>query len=426
MEDQDAKPERFPALDGLRGFSAVSVLLVHLNWDLFSITTSPIALHLYHIVMSTMGVQYFFVLCGFLMSYLYPAVTSPARFYARRYLRIFPVYIVVVAAIWIGGDAPWWVRLGILVSMAITGGILWRILLSGMVRLRYTRIFTGFVALQVVCLLLFGILARVNGWHWLATTSASVALTNITLTFPFSTDTILLSRVFWSIPVEVYFYLLYPLVVIPMITLTRHSLISTSIAVIMSLCVLALVDFLFRSDSGLSTLRIIQASGLVTGIIAGTIVRRGGVYWDLLKKLLGRAEVSALCLVLFCFIQWADWTLHRHDPIGNVVFYIMASFGIAIVVLSAVVKGTWLNNVFSLHALRFLGGISFSIYLIHDPIITVLRDTTVPQLNLGPAGSAIVLMLSTFAVVIPMALFLYHAVEKLYFRSSQKELRIIK
>ena len=110
--------EHYPALDGLRGIAALAVFADHylgmiLGWKIF--------------LPGWVGVEMFFVLSGFLItSGLYKRLGSQSYFgvfYAKRALRIFPLYYAVWAAILIlrlglGSDWPhrriytWLVYLG--------------------------------------------------------------------------------------------------------------------------------------------------------------------------------------------------------------------------------------------------------------------------------------------------------------------------
>ncbi len=89
-----------PALDGVRGFAVLGVVSSHLF---------PFSPHsaLQTVLRNTLsfgatGVDLFFVLSGFLITgILYDSLSDPAffrKFYARRVLRIFPLYYGVIAA----------------------------------------------------------------------------------------------------------------------------------------------------------------------------------------------------------------------------------------------------------------------------------------------------------------------------------------
>jgi uncharacterized membrane protein len=87
---------RLTALDGLRGISSLLVLATHLKLDIPLLTDQIAFLPLRFIVRTIMNtgnisVGFFFILCGFLMAYLYEDPRSYVSFVQKRYLRIFTV-----------------------------------------------------------------------------------------------------------------------------------------------------------------------------------------------------------------------------------------------------------------------------------------------------------------------------------------------
>jgi peptidoglycan/LPS O-acetylase OafA/YrhL len=103
--------QHLKSLDGLRGLAIVMVFLFHYcpRWN-----HNPIGL-----VAGTgwMGVDLFFVLSGFLITgILYDTVSQQhyfRNFYARRALRLFPAYLLMVGLImslgpWLGVTYTWW------------------------------------------------------------------------------------------------------------------------------------------------------------------------------------------------------------------------------------------------------------------------------------------------------------------------------
>ena len=99
-----ASTSRVPALDGLRGIAVLLVLIHHFSGIPAAGLGVPTGFYREWLRFATIGwagVDLFFVLSGFLItSILYdakgPALAFFKNFYARRALRIFPVYYVLV------------------------------------------------------------------------------------------------------------------------------------------------------------------------------------------------------------------------------------------------------------------------------------------------------------------------------------------
>jgi peptidoglycan/LPS O-acetylase OafA/YrhL len=96
-------PKFMPAIDGLRAFAVIAVVLVHISWPLME---DPLAakLHVAGLVRwGWAGVDLFFVISGFLITgILLDSKGSPhyfRNFYIRRALRIWPLYYAVLVAV---------------------------------------------------------------------------------------------------------------------------------------------------------------------------------------------------------------------------------------------------------------------------------------------------------------------------------------
>ena len=98
-------PSYIPELQGLRGLAVLGVVIYHCHPRLVGTW-----LH-YGSLWGWSGVNLFFVLSGFLItSILLEARTKPhyfRNFYARRALRIWPVYVLVLAVCYL--NAPWFI-----------------------------------------------------------------------------------------------------------------------------------------------------------------------------------------------------------------------------------------------------------------------------------------------------------------------------
>lgn len=99
-------------LDGVRGVAILAVLLTHGTF-LFS-STRLTRYILPPIIFGWWGVDLFFVLSGFLITgILLSTRAAPNRataFYARRVLRIFPIYYLCLAVLRIVSDHSYWLR----------------------------------------------------------------------------------------------------------------------------------------------------------------------------------------------------------------------------------------------------------------------------------------------------------------------------
>ena len=116
-------PSYLPELDGLRGLAILAVVLYHCDYKQLERTSLHGA-----VAWGWAGVDLFFVLSGFLItSNLLGAREKPRyfhNFHARRFLRIWPVYLLVLAVVYAQSDwfigpppleairtAPWWAYL---------------------------------------------------------------------------------------------------------------------------------------------------------------------------------------------------------------------------------------------------------------------------------------------------------------------------
>ena len=106
-----AEPNHKPELDGIRGIALLAVMLSH-GGPYIERTTALSKLFVYAMVPGWFGVELFFVLSGFLITgILLKSKTAEnyfSSFYARRFLRIFPIYYFVVTAGLVAAHHNFW------------------------------------------------------------------------------------------------------------------------------------------------------------------------------------------------------------------------------------------------------------------------------------------------------------------------------
>ncbi|RFB84888.1 acyltransferase [Rhizobium leguminosarum bv. trifolii] len=281
---------------------------------------------------TTMGseaVGLFFALSGFLMAHLYGSrpVTreSVLDFLVSRFARIYPVYLAAV----------------LLVAM-----------LSGIQNLDFVQPITGATDFLRHVLLLGS------------------------------------SGVFWSIPPEIQFYLLFPILWLCLARPQRYS------GVIVGFAVIVVVDGLLELP-GPGILLVAKLPYFLFGALAG----RMHSYWD-------RWTPSALTGILTLFLLVVFFTYRNLAPDFSPEFWSLQSAAAAAVIVALVARQPPIAaHVLAAAPVRFLGTISFSLYLFHVPIMFLVHrsfETVMPE----PALIAVALF-----VAVGGAWFLHETIE---------------
>ena len=90
--------KHFPDLQGLRGIAIIFVLGFHLKPDIFP--NGFVGVDMWELNQSTLEANRFFVLSGFLMAKILSkertSWESICDFYKRRFIRIIPLYFLVI------------------------------------------------------------------------------------------------------------------------------------------------------------------------------------------------------------------------------------------------------------------------------------------------------------------------------------------
>jgi peptidoglycan/LPS O-acetylase OafA/YrhL len=270
-----AAGDRVAALDGVRGVAVLLVLVYH--FILYGGPTPPLSAHplFYGLALSGwVGVDLFFVLSGFLITgILYDAKASTRyfqNFYARRVLRIFPLYY------------------GVLLLVLVV----------------LPQVFSHSARL--------GLLRQDASWYWTYLANVQIARSGWG---PFPA----LGH-FWSLAVEEQFYLVWPVVVL---LLSRRSLLYACLACLIASCLLraglhqaghsiaayvltparadtlalgAFVALVLRGPNGVARLRrwspLVLAPAL-TGVV-GIFFWRGSDYHDPVVQTLGFTLLACL------------------------------------------------------------------------------------------------------------------------------------
>jgi peptidoglycan/LPS O-acetylase OafA/YrhL len=295
---ESLKPPSIPALTGLRFFAAMAVLLFHYGAGFSAgILPAPVTKLLHN---GYLGVSVFFVLSGFILTYTYQNDPMDRRFVARflfaRFARIYPVYLLA--------------------------------LIVAIPNVPRTSLDVGLV------------LTMVQSW-----------------TPPSSLTGYLWVTQAWTLSVELFFYLMFPVILL----VARQM----NVAAIMFLAIVcaALIIILGIPSISPGTERIpFVASDVIllpvfrsVEFLYGVLLCRLMVFYRLdTGPIFGAALLIAMILVM-CFA----WDVH-----SVAVFTILA--GVLIVHLAA---GTgFVVQAFSTSLMLLLGGASYALYLLQEPI----------------------------------------------------------
>lgn len=421
---------RLPALDGLRGLAALGVVLFHSGFNVQLLGFFPLQIIYNAFAVGPNSVQVLFVLSGFLMAYLYQNVKSPLAFLQKRYLRIIPALSVVVIYIWLTKifikDLVWYQKVPIFIAAVLLYLFVWRGARKLLGKYKLGRkIFFLFVLVQIVTATILTIfIPRITHNETVPINQLfrdlTVLLANVTLTTPFSQHQILLDSVFWSLFLEILFYILFPFLVAPLIHFCKKSGWSITIVVI-----LIIGKILLDLDAALSPLNsfleinIARSNGFVVGVLVGTLYFSKSLTFERIKRFVERRTVSVVILFLFFAMQWGDTTLsgHNKQPIEIMnLYYVLSSWIIGLTIVAAISK-TFINKIFSLRIFTFLGMISYSMYLFHHSVfdwMSQIFDPIKEQLGANIFLGLFYVFVSLFVVIIS-SYFLFKLIESLYF-----------
>jgi peptidoglycan/LPS O-acetylase OafA/YrhL len=328
-------------LDGLRAFAVSAVIAYHLGYQWAG--------------GGFLGVDTFFVLSGFLITSLLlreragSGRISLSGFWARRARRLLPaVFLLLIVVVAYGSTVLNAFELDQLRGDAIAS------------------------------------LFYVANWHFIATGQNYFNL--------FLTPSPL--QHLWSLAIEEQFYLLWPLVVVGVMAIAKASRKAMFVVTIAGIVISAVSMALLYDDANPSRAYYgteARAHTLLVGCLLALILAKGLEVGPRLRRGLAAAGIVAFGVVLVVFATAsASPRLFRG---GDLVFSIL----VAIVIAAAVQPTGALRGFLGLAPLRYIGRISYGLYLWHWPVIVFV---TTDETGLAGRKLTVLRLAITFAITL--------------------------
>lgn len=352
LREERVLPRHIPALDGIRGIAILLVMILHYetrSWPWRSGAMRPV----FTVISSGwLGVDLFFVLSGFLITgILLDARGSDGyfrNFYARRTLRIFPLYYLALLVVFVLLPAAGGAAIG--AGSVARGTQLW---------------FWGY---------LDNVLIALRGW------GVSPRMTPH----------------FWTLAVEEQFYLIWPAVVL---LCNRRTL--------MRVCVLAMasalalrIGFRFFGDNELAAYVLMPArfDTLAAGAFVAALLR-GPRGVEPFRRWARPLLAVTACGTLAIF-AWRHFATDEDRVIATIGLSASAvCFGALLLAAVTAGRSTLRQRILTLPALRFLGRYSYGMYVYHYLVLVALAsrglgvEVLVARFG-APAGHALHLALN--------------------------------
>jgi peptidoglycan/LPS O-acetylase OafA/YrhL len=325
-----AEQSHNPALDGIRGIAILLVLMSHLS-ERFAFESHKITTVKNIAFAGWTGVDLFFVLSGFLITgILWDAKEDQhyfRNFYARRTVRIFPIYYATLLVIFVVMPA----------SLSLFHYLPHKVWETAREQINSYAQTSRY-------------------WGWYVTYLVDVLM---------AWKGFMMPGHFWSLAVEEHFYLVWPLLVY---LLRYRTLLLTSVVIIAGDLILRLLLVKFINPVAIYVLTPCRMDGLALGGLIALLLRSPNGIQKLARA--ARAILPATALVwLGLWIYLRGWW--QYGTLAQTVGYTVTIFfyGSFLVMALSVEK---LAAILSGRTLRFFGKYSYALYVFHVFVVFVL------------------------------------------------------
>jgi peptidoglycan/LPS O-acetylase OafA/YrhL len=324
MPESPVPPQhhRIAALDGLRGF-AIAVVMIHHFSPYASPPQSRIGMALFFLsACGWCGVDLFFVLSGFLITGILldqkPQPRYFRNFYARRTLRIFPLYYLVLFALFVVGPLIW------------PGAFHTPDLMS---------------------------IQHRQFWLWIYGTNVDMTIHN---EYSIYVSQWLFLAGFWSLAVEEHFYLVWPAIVY---FCSRRALLWVCGGCVLLSLATRLIFHRYQNDWGVYVFTLSRIDELAVGGAIAVALRAPAAGFSFIIR--WAWLIAAVCSMGWIANAW-------HDPLRVRLFavsagYLLTAIGFGALLLHCVTSrpNSVARRTFEMRSLRILGKYSYGLYIYH-------------------------------------------------------------
>lgn len=355
------KQSHYPALDGLRGVAILLVVFLH-NFGFMN-----------YFFFGWLGVDLFFVLSGFLITDILLNSLGKSgflrNFYARRILRIFPLYYVTL----------------------------------------------------IICLLILPQIKSLNlnltyytthqFWIW-------TYMQNWLFIFqePYGSKIILH---FWSLAIEEQFYLFWPIIILLVRKPKKLLIIVVTVLIIVGITRFLLWTYKIEDLAYASLYTFTRIDGICVGCMVALLLR---IDWGFLKKYttLIILFLAAINFGFYFFNTEHSFTLPYLAFVGYTTFAML--FGIlvneAVTGNSRIIKFVFENKV-----LKFFGKISYGFYIFHWPVyvlgFSIIQKKIAELLSLRSWYTQMISAIIVTLLALLLSIISYHFFEKFFNRMKE-------
>lgn len=384
--DSHKPEERLKVLDGLRGLMAILVVTHHFNLANLVNTSHPITFKWFFWLFSSQGslaVYFFFSLAGFLMTHLYHRIDNLKIFYLKRFTRILPLYwsLAFIYTLYEFYQPPILLLIFEWVITMILMNFYWEMVL-----------FTNRISSQnKIILFIWPFILSSIIYLWFLRMPVEVLrstpdifqilltfFVNATITFGLGNYIPIVGLIFWSMGLELFFYLLYPYINYVFLVDLYSSSIKRigAFFILLGLLYLLMLYFsnkIFQINFFYPETSIFFCVGIFWGLIYKKSIykRVTQLFWRFEFQII---IVIFLVLVLISNVYYSVFGLGYLNNSVKIIVTLPLVFMCFGLILSSEEKK--LGKFFLSQPLILLGTISYSLYLSHGLVVSSIGGVT--------------------------------------------------